>query len=69
MNRITEENVLTSIYFIGRIVYPSVLITSYNLSFVRQEQFFNYVSKLFNLKIQISLVLEGKCLEIINHKC
>ena len=32
--------------------------------------FLNYdVSKLFNQKIQSSLVLEGNCSEILNYKC
>ena len=35
---------------------------SYNLCFTRQKRFFNHdVSKLFNLKLQSSLMLEGKC--------
>ena len=59
---------LTSIYFIGRVVYPRAFLTSYNLRFTRPEPFFNYdVSKLFNLKIQSSLVLKGKWSEIL--KC
>ena len=60
-NRVTEENVLTSIHFIDRVVYPRALFTSYNLRFTRQERVFNYdASKLFNLEIKSSLVLEGK---------
>ena len=50
---------LTRIYFIGIVVYPRALLTSYNLRFTRQGSFFNHdASKLFNLKIQSSLVLE-----------
>ena len=58
------------VYFISRVVYPCALLTSNNLCFTRQEYFFNYdISKLFNLKIQSSLVLEGKSSEILNCKC
>ena len=38
---VTEENTLTSIYFVDRVVYPCALLTSYNLCFKRQERFFN----------------------------
>ena len=62
---VTEENLLKSIYFIDRVVYPCVLLTSYNLRFIIQEHFFTYDdSKLFSLKLQSSLVLEGKCSEV-----
>ena len=50
----TEENLLKSIYFIDRVVYPCVLLTSYNLRFIIQEHFFTYDdSKLFSLKLQV----------------
>ena len=50
-NRVTEENTLTSIYFIGKVVYPCALLTCYNLCLTREERFFNYyVSKLLLMK-------------------
>ena len=65
-NRVTEENKLTSIFH-PQSCLP--LCTPPELQFP-QEHFFNYdVSKLFNLKIQTSLVLEGKWSEILNCKC
>ena len=50
------------VYVLLAVVYPCVLLMSYNLCFTRQKRFFNHdVSKLFNLKLQSSLMLEGKC--------